>query len=113
SRTDRVCRLEVFRLDEVRRARKLLVDQDAATTDDDHRYRLGTGLHAVNGGLAHLVHAVERGLDERLVEVSDLAAVANVGDTGGDRDIGRRQGVAAEDERLLREAVANGLRADL
>src|SRR5215467_8246308 len=104
---------EVLRLDHVRRARQMIAEQDAAATDDHDRDRLGAGLHPVDGLGDAALHQSDAIFDDPGVQVDDARPVAEIRKAGSHGEVGRGQRLAAEDQSLAGQLVADALRADL
>src|SRR5918994_1509706 len=100
-------------LDHLRSAGDRPRDEDAATADHDHRDGLSARLHPVDSGIGHLLDAVHRRSHQIWVELFDPVSIADVSDTGRDRDIGGGQHVTTEDERFFGDAVADALWTNL
>ena len=98
--------------DDLRNAGQAFRHQEGAAADGNQRRVAGLGFHAVD-----IFFELPRGVGERrgdhaLRDRRCAGAIANIQQSGGDRDIGRGQLRAAEDKRVLRQAVADAERAD-
>ena len=86
--------------------------QKGAAADRDQRHLACFGLHAVDRVFEHGPGFVEHRTGKLARHPRRLFRIADLDDTGGDRRIGRGQDLAAEHQRLFREAVTDALRPD-
>jgi len=85
-------------------------NQQAAAPHQHQRQVLAPGLDAVDGVFDQAMDFSERGIDGGGRQMQDARAIADVGEAGGNGDIGGGQDCSPEHQRTLGQFIAHRLR---